>query len=218
MAKTEYAGGIDFTSFIDKDGFQHSLTSRKETSLESYVDLQATIALAIQEGAIPFVRDYNKAELDKPASKYPTDPQEPVSVLAQAKQLGGEVTYVTPEEVASIASGLLEIPEGHNYLGMKPGKLEEIRENDSYQVRAETYSWDGKQFINFFSGSSDKAVAGYYYGQDWAKDEFNKMFHWSPAQVDKAPIPGGNVLLYILGVKGKNSDVIYQNIKQVEPA
>ena len=222
MTKQEYAGGIDFTSFIDKDGFQHSLTARGETSAQAYADLQASIALAIKEGGVPFVRDYNKAELDKPSppeqpeSRYPVDPQAPTSVVAQAQQLGGQVvTYVTPEESASIASGLLEIPEGHLYLGMKPSKLDEIGENESYQVLAESYSYDGT-WVNFYNGAGNMSVAGSYYANPTGMKIFDGMFHWQPQLVEKAQLPGGNVLLYILGVNNKGT--IYQNIKMVDLA
>ncbi len=219
MTKQEYAGGIDFTSFIDKDGFQHSLTDRKETSAEAYAGLQATIALAIAEGAVPFVRDYNKAEIDKPGTpeqpepRYPADPQAAASVLAQAQQLGGQL--VTPEESASIASGLLEIPEGHLYLGVKSAKLEEIGENESYQVLAETYGYDGT-WVNFYNGAGNMSVAGSYYANPTGMKIFDGMFHWQPQLVEKAQLPGGNVLLYILGVNNKGT--IYQNIKMVDLA
>ena len=110
------------------------------------------------------------------------------------------------------------IPDGHTYLGVKSGQLEEIRENDSYQVLAETYSYSGGDWVNFHNGASEMSVAGHYYANTTGQKIFQEMFHWAPAQVEKAPIPGGNVLLYILGVKGKKSSDIYQNIKQVEPA
>ena len=217
MAKTEYEG-VAFTSGMNKDGWQVSVTERAGSSAEAYVNLQATIAVMIADGVIPFVTQYNKAVsvVEKaPESRYPVDPQAPTSVVAQAQHLGGEVTYVTPEESASIASGLLEIPEGHVYLGVKSSKLEEIRENDSYQVLAESYSYDGT-WVNFYNGAGNMSVAGSYYANPTGMKIFDGMFHWQPQLVEKAQLPSGNVLLYILGVNNKGT--IYQNIKMVEPA
>lgn len=284
----EYAGGIDFTSFIDKDGFQHSLTARKETSAEAYADLQATIALAIAEGGTPFVRDYNKAGPKEEGLATEQDHQDALVSVAQelgavpkgAKQISndeladiyrettGQSARIQPmdkifdwaaakkdkffvdsegflyklqtppvsgefaEELGGVEKGRLnsaeamglvpegllgrEIPDGHTYLGLKPQKLEDIRENDSYQVLAETYSYDGT-WVNFYNGAGEMSVAGSYYANPTGVKIFDGMFHWQPQLVDKAQLPGGNVLLYILGVRAKNNN-IYQNIKQVEPA
>jgi hypothetical protein len=107
--------------------------------------------------------------------------------------------------------------DGSRYLGMKGAKLEDINENDSYDVPAQTYSYDGT-WVNFYNGGDSMAVAGHYYATKVGAGIFDKMFGWSPAQVDHALIPGGEVLLTILGVKGKKTDDIYQNIKKVELA
>ena len=216
--------GVAFTSGITKDGWQISVTERADSSVDAYANLEKTIATMVGDGVQPFVSYYNKAEPAQPESKYPPNPQEPVSVLAQAEQLGGVVVDqypITPDESASIASGLevpvreIAIPEGHVYLGVKSSKLEEIRENDSYQVLAETYSYDGT-WVNFFNGAGNMSVAGSYYANPTGQKIFQEMFHWSPALAEKAPLPSGNVLLYILGVNSKGT--VYQNIKAVEPA
>ena len=218
MAKQEYEG-VAWTPMVHKPtGCVINVTERAGSSLDAYKNLTGTIAVMVEEGCIPFVSYYNKAEPAQPESKYPPNPQEPASVLAQAEQLGGVVVDqypITPEESASIASGLLEIPEGHVYLGVKSSKLEEIRENDSYQVLAETYSYDGT-WVNFFNGAGNMSVAGSYYANPTGQKIFQEMFHWSPALAEKAPLPSGNVLLYILGVNSKGT--VYQNIKSVEPA
>ena len=60
------------------------------------------------------------------------------------------------------------------------------------------------------------SLPGFYYGNKTGQKIFQELFHWAPAVVEKAPIPGGNVLLYILGVNSKGT--VYQNIKAVEPA
>ena len=62
------------------------------------------------------------------------------------------------------------------------------------------------------------SVAGMYYANKTAEKIFQQMFKWVPALGDKQPIPGGDVMLYILGVKNKKGPEIYQNIKQVDPA
>ena len=208
--KTEYEG-VCFTSMIDTDGVQYSVTERAESSLDAYVNLKGTVAVMLEEGCLPFISQYNKAgEYTHTEENAPKE----MSVLDTAKELGG-VPKVTKEESASIASGLKEVPEGHNYLGMKNNKLEEIRENDSYDILAESYSYDGT-WVNFYNGSSELSVAGTYYANKVGAKIFQEMFHWQPAQVKKAPIPGGSVLLYIVGVNSKGT--VYQNIKGVELA
>ena len=207
MAKQEYEG-VAFTSAM-KDGWQVSVTERAGGSAEAVANLEATIELMKAEGYVPFVNTYNKA----PSAANQTEG----SLVETAKELGG-VEKLTTEEKNSIAEGCVEVPEGHNYLGIKPGKLEEINANDSYQVRADVYSYDGT-WVNFFYGDDSMSVAGHYYNSKIGQKVFTQMFKWEPVMnADKKPIPGGDVLLYILGVKGKNSDDIYHNIKQVDPA
>ena len=208
MAKSEYAGGIDFTSFIDKDGFQHSLTSRGETSGEAYADLQATIALAIQEGGKPFVNAYNRAEVQGELQTSTDAPVSvsPATVVETAQALGG--VAVTDEGIAKATAGI------DGYLGMKAEKLENIAEGQFYDVVAQQYSYDGT-WVNFFGASSNLSLAGHYYNTKVGAKIFNELFHWAPALVEKAPIPGGAVILTVIGTKGKKTNDIYQNIKSV---
>jgi len=201
MAKQEYEG-IAFTSALSKDGWQVSVTERASSSAEAVANLEATISLMIEDGYVPFVTYYNKAVSDTKLPDMENVKELPYDegVVATAQELGGVV-----------------VPEGHRYLGVKPGKLEEILENDSYQVMADSYSYDGT-WVNFYYSDNEMSVAGHYYATKVGAKIFNEMFHWQPVLVDKAPLPGGDVMLYILGVKGKKSTDIYQNIKDVTPA
>lgn len=208
MVKQEYEG-IAFTSGIRLDGWQVSVTSRADSPSKAVDALEVEIINMIGRGFVPFVSYYNRAEVD---------------TVPQQVELGPESTAPVTEEdfaeaMTSVAEELggVQVPEGHVYLGVKSGKLDEIRENDSYQALAETYSYDGT-WVNFYNGSSEMSVAGSYYANQTGAKIFNEMFHWEPALVEKAPIPGGDVMLYILGVKGKKGPDIYQNIKGVEPA
>lgn len=100
------------------------------------------------------------------------------------------------------------------YYGMQPQKVENINEGDSYDVVASTYSYDGT-WVNFYNGGD--SLAGHYYATKVGKEIFNKMFGWEPVEgADKAVLPGGTKVLSILGVKGKKTEDIYQNIKAVE--
>ncbi len=100
------------------------------------------------------------------------------------------------------------------YYGMQPQKIENINEGDSYDVVASTYSFDGT-WVNFYNGGD--SLAGHYYATKIGAEIFNKMFGWQPVEgADKAVLPGGTKVLNILGVKGKKTDDIYQNIKGVE--
>ena len=206
MAKQEYEG-VAFTSAM-KDGWQVSVTERAGGSAEAVANLEATIELMKEDGYVPFVTAYNKAPS--------TTDQPEESLVETAKELGGvEIEPLTEQEKQSLAADF--VPDGHNYLGIKPGKIEDINENDSYQVRADTYSYDGT-WVNFFY-DDNMSVAGHYYNSKVGQKVFAQMFKWEPVMnADKKPIPGGDVLLYVLGVKGKKSDDIYQNSKQVDPA
>jgi hypothetical protein len=117
-------------------------------------------------------------------------------------------------DIAKDMGGVEIISDGTRHLGIRPCKLDGILENDSYDVRADTYSFDGT-WVNFF-GDDVLSLAGHYYASDVGKGIFTKMFGWSPvAGADKAAIPGGSVMLHIVGAKGKKSNDIYQNIKAV---
>ena len=104
-------------------------------------------------------------------------------------------------------------PQEAGYHGMQPQKLENIFEGDSYDVVASTYSYDGT-WVNFYNGGD--SLAGHYYATNVGAKIFNEMFGWQPVEgADKAVLPGGTKVLGILGVKGKKTEDIYQNIKTV---
>ena len=105
-------------------------------------------------------------------------------------------------------------PKEPGYLGMKAEKLENINEGDSYDVVADTFSYDGT-WVNFYSGNSEMSLAGHYYSSKVGQEIFNKMFDWYPVITERSPIPNGRKVLHIVGVKGKKSNDIYQNIKSV---
>ena len=201
MAKQEFEC-LAYTAGLTPDGWEISVTERAESSVTAYANLVATIAVMKEDGLLPFVTNYNKAQENiTPAptrdDPFPVTPVDEVpSVVAQAEELGGR-----------------EIPAGHRYLGVKPGKVDDILENDSYDVVASTYTYDGT-WVNFYNGN--RQSAGYYYSNKTSQKIFAELFHWQPAVVEKAPIPGGNAMLYVLGVNSNGT--IYQNIKQVLPA
>ncbi|GAG22737.1 unnamed protein product, partial [marine sediment metagenome] len=99
------------------------------------------------------------------------------------------------------------------YLGTQAQKIEDINEGDSYDVVASTYSYDGGDWVNFYNGG--ESLAGHYYASEVGAKIFKSMFGWTPAIADKAVLPGGTKTLGIVGVKGKKTDDIYQNIKSV---
>ena len=194
MAKQEYEG-IAFTSMVDKNGVQFSVTERAESSLDAYVNLKSTVAVMQEEGCVPFWSYTNKAAL-------------PDVLVNEAKKLGGiEAAVPTPQMVDSA------FPKEPGYHGMQPQKLENINEGDSYDVVASTYSYDGGDWVNFYNGGD--SLAGHYYNSEVGAKIFKSMFGWTPAIADKAVLPGGTKVLQIVGVKGKNTDKIYQNIKSV---
>lgn len=189
MAKQEYEG-VAFSSGI-KDGWQVSVTERAESSAEAVANLEGTIEVMKAEGYTPFVSYTNKAEL--------VDVITPRTVVEEAVALGGKVI-----------ADAFESGDGTRYLGIKPGKLESILENDSYDVPAQFYSYDGT-WVNFFNGQQD--AASYYYAHKKSAEIFRGMFGWSPEFEDKALLPNGDVTLYIVGVNNKGT--VYQNIKKV---
>jgi len=200
MAKSEYEG-IAFTSGI-KDGWQVSVTERADSSAEAVANLEATIAVMVDDGYVPFVSYYNRSEAVVGA------PKDVVSVVDTAKELGGIVAAVPTEQM--IEHGF---PKEPGYHGMQPQKLENINEGDSYDVVASTYSYDGGDWVNFYNGGD--SLAGHYYNSEVGAKIFKSMFGWTPAIADKAVLPGGTKVLQIVGVKGKKSNDIYQNIKSV---
>ena len=184
---TEYAG-VAFSSGI-KDGWQVSVTERAESSAEAVANLEATIAVMKDDGYTPFISYTNKAELRDVLP--PPAPQASVPTPQMEKD-------AFPKDA----------PVG--YLGLKPAKLDDINAGENYDVPAQTYSFDGT-WVNFYNGEQD--AASYYYANKTSAKIFGEMFGWTPDFEDKAPIPGGNVTLYIVGVDSKGT--VYQNVKKV---
>ena len=81
---TEHSG-IAFTSAI-KDGWQVSVTERAISSATAVANLEATIALMIKDGYVPFVSYYNKSETVQPVTP-DQDYQE--ALVFVVEELGG---------------------------------------------------------------------------------------------------------------------------------
>ena len=207
MAKQEYEAVV-FTEGLNKNGWKVSPTIRGGDLLKALQDLEAIIAYMEEEGYVPFVSYYNKAF----ENVQPT-------IVPQEQSLASEPP--PPENFPigdqAVALGGVPMEDGTMYLGMKPGKLEDILENQSYSVPANSYSFDGT-WVNFYW--ENQQVAGHYYATKTGQNIFKSMFPlWVPVlNADKSPIPTGSVVLYIVGVKGKKSNDIYQNIKKADPA
>ena len=201
----EEANAVVWTQVVNPEGFVISITSRDGGEIEQSYQNIATF-LADNQHLKPYASYRNVLDVPNVEVRFEDDD----AVNREAKDKG------LVAEAQSLGGVEFKIPEGHNYLGMKGGKIDDIKENDSYTVPAVEYSWDGGDWVNFFFGGG-KAVAGFYYKPAWAKKAFAEMFHWEPMTgADRVPIPGGDIILYILGVKGKKSDDIYQNIKDVQ--
>ena len=170
-----------------EDGFKLTITEYGETAEEA---LNVLLELIDGIGAVPFI-DRNNVYTKEPVLGEPSE-----QVVAHA-----------------FLSEAVVLEDGTNYLGIKPGKVEDINENDSYHVIVDSYSYDGT-WVNFYCGQQDGA--GYYYAHKKSADIFNGMFGWTPIVADKAPLD--SLKLYIVGVKGKKTEDIYQNIKKVEIA
>lgn len=204
---SEELRGIAFTSGI-KEGWQVSVTERADSSAEALANLEGTIALMVTEGYKPFVNAYNRAEVQGELQTSTDAPVSvsPATVVETAQALGG--IEITDAGIAKVVDSI------DGYLGMKPEKLENIAEGQTYDVVAQQYSYDGT-WVNFFGASSNLSLAGHYYNTKVGAKIFNELFHWAPALVEKALIPGGSVILTVIGTKGKKTNDIYQNIKSV---
>ena len=215
--KQEYEAVV-FTEGLNKEGWKVSPTIRGNDPLKALQDLEAIIAYMEEEGYIPYVSYYNKASENVssgnvvpeplPEPSLASEPYQDEGVVATAVGLGGQV--VSQEPVYT------PIEDGTMYLGVKASKMDDILENQSYEVLANCYSFDGK-WVNFFNGS--KPSAGHYFASNPGERLFKEMFPlWLPVlNADKSPIPTGPVKLYVVGVRSKDGKV-YQNIKGVEPA
>jgi len=224
----EYSG-VAFTSAISKNGWQVSVTARKDTALDALSDLEAVIAYMQDEGYKPFISTYNKAEHPEQGqvapAPLPVTPVDEVPKLIQvvstvetAKELGG-VVIDAPAVPFDDGTPVVATPigDGTQYLGLKGSKMDDILEGQSYEVLANCYSYDGT-WVNFFNGT--KPAAGHYYATEVGEKIFRSMFPLFVPVVgaDHTPIPTGAVKLYMVGVKDKKSAKVYQNIKAVEDA
>ena len=221
MAKQEYEG-VAFTAMIKTEtGQVINFTARLGSTLDAFEDVEATVALKEKEGWVPFVTQYNKANDQPtvaPAPLLVTPLEDAPGVVAQAVEMGGEIIHPAPIDnfPDDIPEGATRIPDDTLYLGLKDSKLDAIGENQSYEVYANCYSYDGKGFVNFFNGT--KPAAGHYYATEYGQKLFKDMFPLFVPVVgsDHSPLPRGPVKLYVVGVMNKGK--VYQNIKGAEDA
>jgi len=216
MAKSEYEG-IAFTSAI-KDGWQVSVTERAGSSAEAVANLEGTIEVMKSEGYLPFVRDYNKAELDKPEPSLasepevigvplPTDPF-PTTVVQEAVQELGAV------EVPQLSGTLLE--DGTHYLGIKTTKLKvaECLQGNSYEIVVDKYKKEADKIEFFNEHSQYPACTHSLKGK--GEEMFQEMFPtWNPLVGEGKIAP---IKLYIVGEGKTNQGNAWQNLKGVKPA
>ena len=211
--------GVAYTSGISKDGWQISVTERADSSVEAYANLEKTIATMVGDGVQTFVSYYNKAELeDKRESRYPQDEQEPVSVLAQAKQLGGVIVEsfsITPEEEASIASGVDGFNHNHGLLERKPA-APDLAVGDSFQIIVDAYKYPTRDKVEFYNSHSQYAAASQNL-KGKGREIFLDLFPgWTPEVGSEGKIEP--LKLYIVGGGQTSQGNAYQNIKSVEQA
>ena len=210
--------GIAFTSGINKDGWQISVTERADGSAEAYANLEATIALMAEEGVIPFVSYYNKAfETTQPAETVP-----PLSVLDTAKELGGVETPVLDEYVLTdegVADNLAGISEdGTNYLGVKAQKpkVADCKQGDSYEIYVDAYKRPEKDKIEFYNEHSKFPACSHSLKGAGGK-LFQELFPgWEPAVGSGGKLKP--LLLYIVGENETREGNAYQNLKGAKQA
>ena len=210
--------GIAYTSGINKDGWQISVTERADGSAEAYANLEATIALMAAEGVIPFVSYYNKAfETTQPAETV-----QPLSVLDTSKELGGVETPVldeyvlTDEGVADILAGISE--DGTNYLGVKAQKpkVADCKQGDSYEIYVDAYKRPEKDKIEFYNEHS-KFPACTHSLKGAGGKLFQELFPgWEPAAGSGGKLKP--LLLYIVGENTTSEGNVYQNLKGAKQA
>ena len=218
--------GIAFTSGINKDGWQISVTERADGSAEAYANLEATIALMAEDGVIPFVSYYNKAfENTAPDAKlqdvagYAVPP---LSVLDTAKELGGVETPVldeyvlTDEGVADILASISE--DGTNYLGVKAQKpkVADCKQGDSYEIYVDAYKRPEKDKIEFYNEHSKYPACTHSLKGAGGK-LFQELFPgWEPAVGSGGKLKP--LLLYIVGENETREGNAYQNLKGAKQA
>ena len=225
MASKQEYEGVAFTAMVHaEDGELINATERAEASLDAYKNLRATIAEMKKDGFVPFVSYYNKAEGQQaqPESKYPPSPQEPVSVLAQAEQLGGVVVDqypITPDESASIASGV-RIADGTNYLGMQTRKpnAPDVKVNDSFEIVVDAYKRPTRDKVEFYNAHSEYPAAVQNLKGKGGEIFLDLFPGWTPEVGSEGSIEP--LKLYIVGAGSTPPphNNAYQNIKSVEPA
>ena len=185
------------STYVDYNGFKVTVTQEGKTAEEA---LNVLIELLNGTDAKPFLDRNNVMSL--------TDAI-PTTINASVTTKPIQPSVPTEQMIDGAFS-----EDGTRYLGIKPGKIEDILENDSYHVVVDSYSYDGT-WVNFYSGNDSMSAAGHYYATKVGASIFDEMFGWSPQVVEKALL-GRQLKLYIVGVKGKNTDKVYQNIKGVE--
>lgn len=193
------ANAIVWTQIVTPDGFVLSVTSRDGGDPKtSYVRVRNF--LDEHEDLIPFVKDSNRFVYDNPPAPPSGNETELDAARREAKEKG----------LVDTAKDL----GGVEYLGLKPGKLERIAEGQSYDVMADNVKVsDDGNWANFYFG--DTNAAGHYVGNKIGKGTFKKIFGFdAPGAGSAMNIPA--TMLHIVGVKGKKTDEVYQNIKEAK--
>jgi len=205
MAKQEYEG-IAFTSAVNKNGWQVSVTERAESSAEAVANLEGTIALMIDEGYTPFVSYINKYEPVHELGETVTppyamdDPFPDVSMVDTAESLGGVV-----------ADPFSDAPELVDYLK----KAGEWKTGDVQEVMVDQYTLaEGK--IAFYREGNEYPIHTHYLNDIGVKvmaqvfgDTWDRTFG---VAAEKAPFPGGEYIIAIKGGKVRSSGQAAGNV------
>ena len=201
MASKQEYEGVAFSAGLTPDGWQVSVTERAESSVTAYANLIATMTVMKEDGLMPFVSSYNKAqenivsapvpvtadELVPPAFEIDSDGIE--SVVAQAQDLGGvEDPFANAPQAAELVDYLKKAGE------WKTGDVQECAV-DQYTL------FDGA--ITFYQSNNQyPEVHKHYLSEVGVKvmqsfgDNWDKAF--ATTEVPTV-IPGGD---FIIGVKG----------------
>jgi len=204
MASKQEYEGVAFSAGLTPDGWQVSVTERAESSVTAYANLIATMTVMKEDGLMPFVSSYNKAQeniasapsvVDVPNQPDPIIPAqpdpfpEPASVVAQAQDLGGvEDPFANAPQAAELVDYLKKAGE------WKTGDVQECAV-DQYTL------FDGA--ITFYQSNNQyPEVHKHYLSEVGVKvmqsfgDNWDKAF--ATTEVPTV-IPGGD---FIIGVKG----------------
>jgi len=232
MASKQEYEGIAFTAGLTPDGWQVSVTERAESSVTAYANLIATMTVMKEDGLMPFVSSYNKAQenivsapsvVDVPNQPVPIIPAqpdpfpEPASLVAQGEALGGVVAdpFVGSDP---FANNIPDVPVG---LVDRLKKAGEWKTGDVQEILVDQYTL-GDRAIKFYKSDNENDYhehAHYLneYGvQDMAAffgNTWDKAF--APAAVPTL-IPGGAFIIAVKGGKvrdsGKGAGNVFRNL------